>query len=183
MTDREQRVATTIRSKALEMFATHGFAGTSIRDIAGATALTKAGVGYHFHSKDELLQAVLCPLLDEIEELLVGAERAPRSVDPSALLGDYVGLLVGSPRQAVLLVRDVSSANNPVLRDQIDDQHRRIVALLAGPRPSDSVRVRAWATFGAAFAAAIGAQGVEPRVVRRVAVKAAMQTLSGTGRS
>ena len=44
---------------AARLFAAHGFAGTSIRDIAEELGVTKAALYYHFASKDEVLQELL----------------------------------------------------------------------------------------------------------------------------
>lgn len=44
---------------AEKLFAEHGFHGTSIRDIAGAADVQLALVGYHFGSKEDLLDSVL----------------------------------------------------------------------------------------------------------------------------
>lgn len=42
-----------------ELFAEHGYHGTSIRDIAEACQLQPASLYSHFHNKEEVLQAVL----------------------------------------------------------------------------------------------------------------------------
>jgi AcrR family transcriptional regulator len=44
---------------AVGLFATHGFRGTSVAAVAELAGVTDAGVLYHFHTKDELLLAVL----------------------------------------------------------------------------------------------------------------------------
>jgi AcrR family transcriptional regulator len=44
---------------AEKLFAEHGFHGTSIRDIASAADVQLALVGYHFGSKEDLLDSVL----------------------------------------------------------------------------------------------------------------------------
>ncbi|NJL01558.1 MAG: TetR/AcrR family transcriptional regulator [Spirulinaceae cyanobacterium SM2_1_0] len=44
---------------AEELFATHGFTGTTLRAIVGAAGVNLAAVHYHFGSKEELLCAVV----------------------------------------------------------------------------------------------------------------------------
>ena len=48
-----------ILSEAMALFATRGYAGTSLADIAGASDISKAGLLHHFSSKDHLLAEVL----------------------------------------------------------------------------------------------------------------------------
>lgn len=44
---------------ALDLFATNGFKGTSIRDIARETGMTISGIYYYFGNKEGLLYAIL----------------------------------------------------------------------------------------------------------------------------
>ncbi|MCB2190883.1 MAG: TetR/AcrR family transcriptional regulator [Deltaproteobacteria bacterium] len=57
---------------ALELFAEHGFVGTSIRDIAKATGLSISNIYHHFGNKEGLLLAILktasARLLRELQE-------------------------------------------------------------------------------------------------------------------
>ncbi len=47
-----------ILDEAERLFADHGFAGTSLRDITAAAGVNLAAVNYHFGSKEELIKAV-----------------------------------------------------------------------------------------------------------------------------
>lgn len=59
-----------LRTVALERFASAGFAGTSLQQIADAAGYSKSSVLYHFASKDALLEAALAPALDRLEQIL-----------------------------------------------------------------------------------------------------------------
>lgn len=48
-----------ILTAAVELFGEVGYRGTSLRDIAQRVGITHPGLLYHFHSKQELLSAVL----------------------------------------------------------------------------------------------------------------------------
>lgn len=44
---------------AAQLFYKHGYDGASVRDIASAVGITSGSIFYHFHSKEEILAAVL----------------------------------------------------------------------------------------------------------------------------
>ena len=48
-----------ILNEAVVLFGEHGYAGTSLADIANAADISKAGLLHHFSSKDELFAKVL----------------------------------------------------------------------------------------------------------------------------
>lgn len=62
-----------ILNEAIALFGSHGYAGTSLADIAAASDISKAGLLHHFSSKEELFAQVL--------------ERRDRR-DRAGLLGD-----------------------------------------------------------------------------------------------
>ena len=59
-----------LRRTALEQFARSGYLATSIQQIADAAGVSKASVLYHYESKEQLLEAVLQPTIDELERLI-----------------------------------------------------------------------------------------------------------------
>jgi AcrR family transcriptional regulator len=59
-----------LRQTALEQFASVGFTGTSLQQIADASGHSKSSVLYHFTSKEALLEVVLTPAIDRLEEVL-----------------------------------------------------------------------------------------------------------------
>jgi AcrR family transcriptional regulator len=60
-----------LRAVATELFASAGYAGTSLQQIADAAGYSKSSVLYHFASKEALLDAVLGPAIDRLESVLV----------------------------------------------------------------------------------------------------------------
>jgi TetR/AcrR family transcriptional regulator len=59
-----------LRLTALEQFASVGFAGASLAHIADVAGYSKSSVLYHFASKEALLEAVLTPAIDRLEDIL-----------------------------------------------------------------------------------------------------------------
>ena len=101
-TDTRQRIL----DVAAHLFATHGFAGTSIRDIASELCLTKAALYYHFTSKDELLQELVAQPI-----LAVGAvmndDRALTSPDARRkFVTDVIAAMAGCDSDVVTVFKD-----------------------------------------------------------------------------
>ena len=65
-----------ILDAARVLFAAHGFAGTSVRDIANVAGANVASVNYHFHSKEKLFFSVIddCYAQSEAEIELLAAK-------------------------------------------------------------------------------------------------------------
>ena len=86
-----------ILDAAEELFLLHGFEGASMRMLTARAGVNLAAVNYHFGSKDALIEAVLRRRLDPMNASRVGAldrleaEAAGRPLDPSAIIGAFVG--------------------------------------------------------------------------------------------
>ncbi|MEU3641838.1 helix-turn-helix domain-containing protein [Lentzea sp. NPDC034063] len=82
-----------ILDAAAALFARHGFEQTSLKSLADAVGLSKAGLLHHFPSKDALFEAaweqsrvLTRHVLDQVSSLPAGSERDRRSLE---LLTDY----------------------------------------------------------------------------------------------
>jgi AcrR family transcriptional regulator len=91
VTDTRQRLI----EIAVELFTRHSFAGTSLQMIADEIGFTKAAVYHHFHTREDLLTAVVQPLVDELRGSIEAAE-ARRSPHARAehMLTSYADLVV-----------------------------------------------------------------------------------------
>jgi AcrR family transcriptional regulator len=72
----------TILSAAARLFVQRGYDGISMREIAAACELSKAGIYYHFKDKEDLFIALLDANLDHLNDLWQrsgGAEGASRA--------------------------------------------------------------------------------------------------------
>ncbi|MDF3983381.1 TetR/AcrR family transcriptional regulator [Luteibacter sp. PPL201] len=63
---RERTTKERILGAAEALFATHGFAGASLRQVTAAARVNLAAVNYHFGSKDKLIEEVFRRRLDEL---------------------------------------------------------------------------------------------------------------------
>jgi AcrR family transcriptional regulator len=55
---------------AANLFAEHGYSGTSIRDITDKLGVTKAALYYHFASKEDLLRAIVDEPIARVREVV-----------------------------------------------------------------------------------------------------------------
>ena len=108
---------------AIDLFATHGFAGTSIRDIAGAAQCSVANVYHHFANKEALWLAVLAGSIDDLPAALAAAVEVGGGTDPLArferLVRAHVATSHRFPRESQILFIDegrLSPESNAVNR-------------------------------------------------------------------
>ncbi|WP_172120540.1 TetR/AcrR family transcriptional regulator [Actinomyces faecalis] len=94
--DKRERVLT----EAVRLFGAHGYAGTSLADIAEASQISKAGLLHHFSSKEELFTRVLERRDEESNEAFLGAVD---SGDPWKVLDAFVRLVEHNTRHRELV--------------------------------------------------------------------------------
>jgi AcrR family transcriptional regulator len=99
-----------ILDTAAHLFSTHGFAATSVRDIASASGLTPAALYNHFPGKEALYQAVLArgvrPLLEMMQSL---AEREPTPDATELVIAKVMAYLAEHPHLPRLIQHEVLS--------------------------------------------------------------------------
>ena len=128
---RETRVR--MLNVALEMFASRGFEGSSLRDIAAAAQVNHGMIKYHFKNKDQLWRAAVTFLFDRMEEELGGPHPEDDGADPVALtknsLRRYVRYCAKHPEHARIMIQE-SIRDNDRLDWAVDTfirpQHRAL---------------------------------------------------------
>ena len=90
---------------AIECIQTKGYARTTARDIAAASGANLASIGYHFGSKEALLNAAIIRLFEEWTEMLGDAAFTDPDAPPLARMArSWVVMLESFQRQRLLLV-------------------------------------------------------------------------------
>lgn len=125
------------------MFASRGYDGTSISEIADKLSVSKAAVSYHFPSKDDILFELATPLLEKLEDVIAAHPDPDWPEEVWALVGDYFDVLVDDRDIAVWLDSDRSVQVRPEVGGRlrhVNAQLRRTLTPNTFSRPSDNVR-------------------------------------------
>jgi AcrR family transcriptional regulator len=149
---------TRVIAAALELFAAHGVAGTSLQMIADALGVTKAAVYHQFKTKDEIVLAAAQADMTRLEGALEAAEAEagrPQALD--LLLVRLVDLAVDHRRMVSLLHNDPVMVRLLTAHEPFRRLMDRLYRLLAGD--DDDARVAA-----AMLSSAIGGAVVHPLV-------------------
>lgn len=127
---------------AIALFNQHGVSGTSLQMIADKLGISKASVYYQFRSKDEIVLAVLHPMLDDLTRLIRIAESlsTPATQRETCVIGlvelsvrhrHVAGVFFGDPAVGALV------GSQPEFAETAD----RLIPLLTGPNPDPAQRV------------------------------------------
>ncbi|NLA64430.1 MAG: TetR/AcrR family transcriptional regulator [Leucobacter sp.] len=79
-----------IKRAALALFASHGYDGTSIRDISAAVGIRGASMYHYFSSKEEILWNLTESALDQLIAAWLLAKQQVESEDPVLQLRAFV---------------------------------------------------------------------------------------------
>jgi AcrR family transcriptional regulator len=117
-----ERTQVRILDAAEDLFAEHGYAGTSLRDVARAVDLRIPSLYNHFPSKEALYAAVLerglRPVLDVMATMVEG-EAPPRAAD---VIAGAMAVLAERPKLPRLILHETLSGGErltPMLQDWI----------------------------------------------------------------
>ena len=120
-----QQAEEQILDRAAGLFARRG-TRTSLQEIADAVGLSKAGLQYHFPTKDSLHSAVLAKaagigqqVLDVVADLPIGPERDLRAIEA------WIDVALAHPGLVSLLLTPVSTA---VTDEPTDDGAEAVLA-------------------------------------------------------
>ncbi|MFL6085588.1 MAG: TetR/AcrR family transcriptional regulator [Mycobacterium sp.] len=140
---------------AVDLFTRHSFAGTSLQMIADELGLTKAAIYHHFRTREQLLTAVLEPILDELRIIVETAEarRTPQARAEHMLSG-YAALAVRNRGLVAVLAADPSVATVLAEHAEWGELIKRQLALLADVDRGPAGEVKAAMVFAGMAGAA-----------------------------
>ena len=92
---------------AEDLFAQHGFAGTSLRQVTSRADVNIAAVNYHFGSKENLVHEVFKHRMDEMSEKRLASLAAAVEKDPA----DLEAILLAFIQPALALTLDRHGAS------------------------------------------------------------------------
>lgn len=154
---KSERTRLAIMDAAEPLFAPHGFAGVSMRQIAAAAGVDLSLVAYHFESKDALYNAVVDRIVVDFTrrraELLDALERT--NPDPTAV--DLFDMIITAwfevrygpaPHRARLILRGNNLEYHPVVDAEgnwpSDHFVKRFMAALAKAEPGRTAEYIHW---------------------------------------
>ncbi|WP_202844672.1 TetR/AcrR family transcriptional regulator [Luteimonas saliphila] len=137
-----------ILGAAEELFALHGFSGTSLRQVTARAAVNIAAVNYHFGSKENLVNEVFRRRMDvmsgqRLERLQAALAERPGELEP--ILAAFVepALDMAQDRHGGAFIRVIARAyaeKNDSLRKFLSDQYghvqREFARAIAGCLPA-----------------------------------------------
>jgi AcrR family transcriptional regulator len=143
----------TARERVLEaartLFSEYGVSGTSLQMIADRLGVVKAAVYHQFHTKEEIVIALLEEPLAQLEPIVTMAEAMDtRERQLEVLLRGLVDVVLENPEAVALIQGDPAVARLVQTHEPYREVVVRVTDLLAGPHPDPAVRI-ASALYGA----------------------------------
>jgi len=142
-----------IQQVAVELFAEHGYEGTSLREIAERLGVTKAALYYHFKSKEDIVASLVQDYYGQIDELIEWGQAQPRTAEMQReVLAKYVRIVADGDKvfrmlhqnQAAVNTLAAAKARAPLFAERL----RFLIGLLAGPDAPLAERVKVAMALG-----------------------------------
>ena len=125
-----------ILGAAEELFAQHGFAATSLRQVTGLAAVNIAAVNYHFGSKENLVNDVFRRRMDEmtarrLQQLEAAQREHPGQLEPVLAAFIEPALALAQDRNGggafVRVIARAYAEHNESLRRFLSDQYGHVL--------------------------------------------------------
>ncbi len=175
---------------ASRLFVERGYAGASVRDIAEQLQMTKGSLYYHFSAKEDVLYALLTPMLEALDGFVARA-RAAGTMSPDLMAG-LVDLLDEQGPLLRSLFGDPSVVREVMVRHRLPERLIALQEVLGGGTDAMAV-LRGRCALGVIHAGALapsdplakagpdGARHPQPRLTepeKALVTRAAMAVLA-----
>ncbi|HET7689259.1 MAG TPA: helix-turn-helix domain-containing protein [Nocardioidaceae bacterium] len=128
---------------AAGIFAQHGYAHTSVQQVADAVGYSKAGLLHRFGSKEAMYLAGLEEGTHLVESILEGAGTLPFDERRTqAILEIFTAQAMAHPGMVQMLLRAFEPSNDGPGKEQIRELGYRLLALLNPPFSTAAERLR-----------------------------------------
>jgi AcrR family transcriptional regulator len=164
---------------AVELFKRHSVAATSLQMISDELGFTKSAIYHHFRTRDDLLAAIVGPVIEQLGELVEDAEsqRTPRARADRMLTG-YVGFAVANRDLFPVFSGDPGVVEFLRTRPTWAAKVRRQIELLAGAHAGAGGQVRAAMVMsGVSAAVGVAFDGLDDEALRAELITAGRRTL------
>jgi AcrR family transcriptional regulator len=169
---------TRVLQAALELFAERGFAATSTRELSERLGFTKAALYYYFKTKDDLLVALIQPVLEQLTTLITQTPVRPSAAARREVLAAYVDLTTDHVDLLRVLTQDPSVTRRPASAAHAALEERMLQLLAGHEAPDLTEQIRARAALAAVRGAIVHTHPAgDPAVVRAALLAAACGAL------
>ncbi|GGK22452.1 hypothetical protein GCM10011583_63020 [Streptomyces camponoticapitis] len=166
-----------ILESALQLFATRGYEGTSLHDIATAVGCSKASLLYHFTSKDAILTELLTPAGEGLAALHARLAPLDGQEAAEAAVTGYVDLAMRFRREVKILFADIPGMTTHPALGSIPAIADGLLSALAGRSAEARDVVAAHMVLGAVFVAGASDIAVPDERLRAELIRGALRTL------
>lgn len=143
MRQTSEQIDRAIVDAASHTFATHGYARTSVQQLADAVGYSKTGLLHRFASKQALYDATVDVASAVVEQALVAAQAVPAGAGRTVAMLEKVALLAQDrPGLVEILLESTRAGCADPRRDHLRDMVIRVVETLAGPDADNEHRLR-----------------------------------------
>ncbi|MFD0556220.1 TetR family transcriptional regulator [Stackebrandtia endophytica] len=147
MTPKSQKTRARIQQAAIELFLEQGVRETALWQIADRLNMTKPALYYYFSSRDELINSLIAPVVEQTEAALADLE-SNTDLTADRVLAWYFDINIEHRAFNLLVLRDLSLFTGSDLGQRVAGWRRRLVDLLVGADADLSAQARAVIALG-----------------------------------
>lgn len=139
-----------LKAIALQQFASAGFAGTSLQNIADIAGYSKSSVLYHFTSKEALLDAAISPAIDKLARILEGLANHGFGYTRALFVEDFIDFLLEHRLEVHTFINQGQSLRGIPVIDRANSLIVNLSAVLNDEQSTTEERMRFGVALGGA---------------------------------